>query len=577
MASFPDVWNKLFLQPSASGADAVFSITEDAINSYLRAHFSNDSDKYKYELTQKFQTADGSVRTFTIVIQAHDPLVVTLPPFDRSGGHPAVELPAKPRHPALHAPEEGSQDPNIKVSIGHLALSIQWDKLDGTGQWTWTPSDISAEAECYVSLIARATSPTDDEATTAHYLSLTAISMGFSKTDRYQLSAQFQAFINKLDQDDKKLVLSEAVDKFDDLLVIALNIVATKACPQMVQNIEIPSPILLNQHVVPAALQLSDKQIAVAFALDRAALVSENTAHIANELGGLERAIDADLADWGGIAGLAIKPRQPGTRSLRDLELYSTNDIISRMSHTGAFIKDIRHRQVARLEHLARLSSRLALDARLEVINAGVGIAIDEAILTSLAQDALPQPTNQCSDWLTILDAVRGRACYWARIFDASVSISGTTVSGSVGINAGGDLEACVRKFWDCSWSWDCGSLGLWVTGYPGIQLALKSANGIAFNGQITGGVTLQTNLPFPFNKVIEAVSGIIIQFIMAIVNLFLEHVTIVLVPPALSIPQQKTKVTLTNFNPFAYQKQGSGNDPHSRFIAYSVDTGTST
>jgi hypothetical protein len=577
MTPFPQVWDKVLAQPAASSADVVFSITEDMINSYLQAHFANDNDKYRFAFTQQFQTSTGAVRKFDITLAARAPLNIELPPLspvrDPDNRGP-LDVPTKPRAPALHAPQEGSSDPNIRVRLDRLALSISWDKLDGSGRWTWTPSEISAHAECFVSLHSRDASPTEEVETTGNYLTLTPISIAFSKTDRYQLSTQFQAFINTLKPADQALVMSEAVDKFDDLIVIALNIIAAKAGPQMVTNIQIPSPVILNRHIVPAGLLLSDKQICVALAFDHTSQIAENRAEIERGLARLDAAIHDDLLEYGGYSGLAIKPGQPADRPIKDIQIFTSDEILLRMTRTTEVVDRISADVDRRLTDLSSILSSVRLD-RAAVLG-GIGLAVDEALLSGLAQDALPAPQNHCSDWVTIVEAVRGRACYWARMFDATVSISGTTVSGSVGVNAGGDLEACIRKFWDCSWSWDCGSLGLWVSGYPGISISLKSGAGLAFTAQLTGGVSLGTNLPFPFDKVIAAVSGAIIQFIMAVVNLFIRNITVVIAPPAISLPSQKTKILMTRFSPISYQRPG-GNDPRHRFIGFVVDTDTGT
>jgi len=577
MPQFPQCWDKLLAQPSAASADVVFSITEDAINSYLQAHFASDNDKYHFAFTQSFQTSTGKSRKFDISLVARSALTIELPPLSQTRdptGREPIRLPSTPRAPHLHAPADGSPDPNIRARLTRLALSISWDKLDGTGRWTWTPSEISADAECYVSLIARAPSPTEVAAPSSHYLSLTPISVTFSKTDRYQISAQFQAFINSLKPADQALVMSEAVDKFDDLMVIALNIVAARVGPQMVQNVQIPSPILLDRHVVPAALQLSDKQIAVALSFDRIGQSTINRVAIERGLARLDAAIHEDLAEYGNYAALAIKPGQPTDRPISELELFSTDEILLRMTRTADVIDHLAAGIDLKLSRYTNVLSSIRFDRA--GISGGLGLAVDEALLTGLAQEALPQAANGCSDWISILDTVRGRACYWARMFDANVTIAGTTVNGSVGVSAGGDLEGCIRKFWDCSWSWDCSSLGLWVSGYPGITLSLKSGNGVAFSAQLTGQLSLGTNLPFPFDKVIAAVSGAIIQFIMAVINLFIGNTTIVIAPPALVIPNQKTKLLMTRFSAFGYQRPG-GNDPRNRFIGYSVDIDTGT
>ena len=97
------------------------------------------------------------------------------------------------------------------------------------------------------------------------------------------------------------------------------------------------------------------------------------------------------------------------------------------------------------------------------------------------------------------------------------------------------------------SWRWECGRLSLAVQGKPGIELKLEHGNGIAFKGKLTGRVVLLSNLPFPFNKVIEAFGGLISDLIMALVNALAALITFYILLPEFALPEQKTKLKLTS------------------------------
>src|SRR5262249_23019795 len=107
------------------------------------------------------------------------------------------------------------------------------------------------------------------------------------------------------------------------------------------------------------------------------------------------------------------------------------------------------------------------------------------------------------------------------------------------------------RKFWDCSWRWDCSDLSMAVKGRPGIRLDLSQGDGVRVNARIYGSLVLETNLPWPFNEIIRAFSGIIWEVVKAIINSVLPHITVEIVPPRVSLPDQKTGLSLSGFTPF--------------------------
>ena len=108
------------------------------------------------------------------------------------------------------------------------------------------------------------------------------------------------------------------------------------------------------------------------------------------------------------------------------------------------------------------------------------------------------------------------------------------------------------------------------IKGRPGIELTLLQSKFIAMSATIIGQLTLETNLPFPFNKVAEAIGSLVWAGVKAILNAFLRHVQIVLVPPVLVIPKQSTAIALSDFAPRYFPYIG-GTDSKKRFAAFSV------
>lgn len=108
------------------------------------------------------------------------------------------------------------------------------------------------------------------------------------------------------------------------------------------------------------------------------------------------------------------------------------------------------------------------------------------------------------------------------------------------------------------------------VTGRPQVDLALLHNKYIALSARIKGTLQLETNLPFPFDKIVAAVSRLVWEAIKAVLNVFLAQIQIVLVPPRFESPKQETGIALNNIAPSYFAYDGGGT-PKERYAAYSV------
>jgi len=111
------------------------------------------------------------------------------------------------------------------------------------------------------------------------------------------------------------------------------------------------------------------------------------------------------------------------------------------------------------------------------------------------------------------------------------------------------------------------------VKGKPGIKLNLQAGAGISFYGQlIPGGLTLVSNLPWPFNKVIEALSSLVIDAITAVINAIAANIKVDILLNEFALPQQNTKLKFSDISPFAFLRQGSQfTSAEKTFIGFSI------
>jgi hypothetical protein len=103
--------------------------------------------------------------------------------------------------------------------------------------------------------------------------------------------------------------------------------------------------------------------------------------------------------------------------------------------------------------------------------------------------------------------------------------------------------------------------------------LNLQYGNGISFYGHLNaGGLSLVSNLPWPFDKVVDALSKIVIDGIIAVINVVVGSLKFDILLPKFQLPEQNTKLSFSDIAPFGYSRQGGHFSPAERtFIGFGV------
>lgn len=566
MVSFEQHWTQV-LSTTQDAGDILASIRESAINHYLQRHFALDNSRYTVRKVIVCKVEDqGVLRDLpvTIAVSVLSPISLNFPPYGAAAPVGGAWTELRPPEP----PPNLSQD-NVRVRTDQVSFSISWPSVFEPGRnYSWQPSPISFEAEAYIRLVT-AGGPKEEG---RYSLNLQLIRCKFNRPQRVVLDAEISALIARLAPADRSLVQRHAIDKFDELLVIALNTAATELAPRFSSSIDIPVPVVAQQRLTPRALLVSDDLATVTFGLAENRLRETADEILNRTLLEVESALEEDITAAGGLRALLIEDAEAidwdSLDAIQDVRVRSEEAIQSLLKRT---------RLVAQ-KHEARAAAALPVHASgvamaAPVVPDGVGVAFNEYLLDTVAATFARMSPKQCTDWLD-LGAVRGRACYWARIFDADVSVSQSgnalRVGGSIAVDVGGSVEGCVRKFWDCSWRWACSELRLAIAGRPGIELSLVHANFIALTARIVGRLTLETNLPFPFDKIVSALGTLIWEGVKAVLNSLLAVIQIQIVPGKLSVPQQRTSITLSGFAPRYFGHSG-GTVPKTRYAAFAA------
>lgn len=541
--------------------DIIASIREEAINYILSKHFQFDNDRYSLTITKTISITDPAGhevdRDVKITITANTPLTVELPPYKQkmSGrawnsietGGPGGTLTIPPLPPQGGKLGTGSE--TVHVFCSSLTISLMWPKLTGTGNWTFTSQPISIAAQAAVQLKVDADGPV---------LHLQVLSVWFGKT---QFTAMRRAVARKLaslPKAERGAPQDECEEKFTDLLLIAANMVATQYAPAMVQDIHIPVPVMLGHVVHPSLFEMGDKVITIGATVDGAALfaaASTNFERLFRKFNGL---LERDIELAGGFERVFIKERKGGRVVPR-----TKSELATLLPLSSAFLSDIRKAT----QPVKRVGTKAA------GIDDGFGVGINADVLTRFARSAMPAPVQQCEE-KEVLYLLKGGVCWWMHVWNPNINIAKVTISGTVNVDIGGSIEACVRKVYECSTSWDCATLSLAVVGSPGLSFTLSSGNGIVFTAQADpDGLRIVTNLPSPFDQVINAFSGWVFQGLVAVLDLVARNIHFQILTPDIAIPKQNTKLSFSDVNPFAFVRNSPNfpDPPRKTFIGFSV------
>lgn len=562
--NYSKIWDSILNQPGTQNVDFIASVNEEGLNHYLEQHHKNDNRIYHKEIKKIFNTQTDQ-REFTINLDINSAIQLQFPPY--KDATVANEFKNKDKWFGLDSAHEGPElsalkDENNKIQVycNTVDISLTWPKLNPKpGEeltWKFKLKSLKVFAEAFAIL------KNDQE---GYYISILPTIAKIDILNPATLTSKLTKFKQKLPIAETKL-FDECQEKFTDLFVIALNVLATEQAPKLVRNIRIPVPAIKDRPILPSAFNISQNCLTVGAGIDKNKAEMNLQNSFEKYMTQLRAKMDEDIENAGGLLKI-ISTNDAPPKDFKDLKLKSQAEIKKAFGSTNTFIssleKTVKEKQVKQ----KKINSK----SKQQVINEAYSIAVNEYLFDNVFHSVLPKPKHDCSGWLD-LGLVRGRACYWIKFFDPDATInSNASMTGAVNIDIGGSLEACIRKFWNCSWQWECGSLAISVKGRPNITIKLLTSNGVSVAASMGGNLYLDTNLPFPFNVVINSVTSIIGQFIIAMINIVLVLLSFVVIYPSITIPQQRTKLYLRNFNSYNYNRPNlpGNSDTKNKFLAF--------
>ncbi len=546
MTDYAAHWVSLMKAKGTEGVDLVASMTEEAINNFLAKHFALDKIHYVKTVEKSFN--DGTqIRTFSLEIEVGSALKIDFPPFSNAPVFAASADWNEVDH--IEAKERSRLvTPNIRITCDSLKFKLVWDNLTPPpATHKWEPTPIRLVAEAYMWL---------DYVDGRHRLMLEPTRIKFDPaTPIKQLPAT-----------------TDCEKKFNDLLVIALNVAAYEYGPSLVRAIEIPALNVQGMPIYPALLDLSSDMISIGAGIDQPSLERKVTTAlqplVAQYMGLFEEDVrrmelaGASFGPDGRVAGKALSRSQ------------IQEHLRKHMSGSSAFVARVMKSSESRYTELTG-SRAVAKSKAAAAVTEGIAVGFDEYIVDTLLTRFFDK-REEGSYESSFAGTIKGGVRWWFRVSNPDAEFKNNEVVGSTDLDVGGAIFACVKKFWKCSSSWECSELSLGVSGRPSIQLLTSNIDqGIALRARLGGNLTFSNSLPFPFREVINAVGNIVIQAIIDLVNLVLSLIVVVIVAVEIKIPDVKTGLKLSGFSRFMFERDASkpvalpGNKPRAKAAGY--------
>jgi hypothetical protein len=540
-------WKTVLNKNKTADVEVVATVTEDAVNEFLKEHFKYDASLYTYSVSKVF-TVQGVDRTFKASITAKAPLSITFSPFASSGHQQEIyekpgswnHVPTSRNASLLKSARQlgvriDTPPANVRVSCADLRFHLEWPKLDNSPPpWSFDPSPFSIVADASVSLTNE-----DDHAGNYFYITFDLIQVKFTPT----------------------AVLPGVSQEFNDLLTVALNVVGLEYAPRLTQTLKVPVPVISKIPIIPNVLDVSNRVATIGVTVDHLAIMRNNRQKLQSTVSAYESLLARDVENAGGIEKLIFRQESP----VGKLQYASRKEIQASLPLSQAFLAELKARGKISRQATGRFLNATVPD--------GIGIGVNEYLLTRIANNALPEPIDKNTPEVN-LGLVKGWIEYWVDLTQATVTISGTTVSGSLSINVGGAIWGCVFDPVAFPPKWACSDLSLSLDGRPAVSLTLVAGNGVAFSAKITTPPSVDTDAPWPFSVVLKALVETIVDGLIVVINALLANVEFDVVPPKLTIPNQKTEIQLSGFNPFGFVRdnpQKTFPSDHCKFIGYSV------
>jgi hypothetical protein len=421
-------------QAYALPADAIVGLSEEAVNGFLAAHFTNNQNFYD-------RGRDKGVPIYKLELNDHGkPVTIKFfAKITKMGGNPAVSIDLRQvpstqqrflawwraTHGAQSVTNETKLPPNILISVPSAILQVDFPKQDGSGNYHQVDFHFSIATAAFMLL-------KDDADTKALQLIdwdivITPVDDPLNPNDPIWGSGNPACTA--------ELIRLRSIIR--DAFTLGANVALTELSQTLTRTLPLPPlDVIKGTNIVPRELFINDQTIAVSANLEPKGFAEQLLSRFDGEMQRFEDDLAASGTDIQDVFMKAPKNDPAG------LEEYLVRNVPAyrNLTQRHTMLK----RNVGPTKELAPASVQ-------QLPTNNIFVMLSGNVFDVLAKAYLTADENKCTVWWRPADVglayAQGRACYWFKLSGAHGSLSGTQISGGCDVKAGGGLElqACIR------------------------------------------------------------------------------------------------------------------------------------
>ena len=352
--------------------------------------------------------------------------------------------------------------------------------------------------------------------------------------------ATLQQAVNAIQDPALQQAILDDDRKFRDLIDVILNVLGYEYTPRLVQSLQLPVIALVGVPLTPSFLDISNKSITLAAGVDTVQATAEKAATVKATIDTFNRLVQLDIQNAGGLSAIIATDRGDGNVPPR---FKTPDEIAALMPLTTAFRDGLRKAM--------QTQTRKPRAIRADQDNA-VGVAVNQYLLTRLVNGYLPYNNANRDDDTIVPLVLKGFIEYWMRVGYAMITISGTTLDGTVPVDLGGGIGASVWDLAKCPPDWkDIGEVSASFVGNPHMHLSLSDTTqpGISFqaNLDLDNCNVDVSGLGWPFDQIVGHFLTWLIHCITDVLDFVASFITFQIMPPSINLDSMYVSISFSD------------------------------
>lgn len=577
--------------PGRDLPDAIFSLSEDAINDLLRAHRQFDDSLYRR--SEEFKDAGSNKKFFSLDVvvggerktrpKDAEPLVIKLYDTPQHVSAATDGSALVYRYPSRRDGRSAivNPSPNVVVGASKINFYLEWPRSGpGGGVWREHIRDVAFTMEAHLDIEdVDASASHDGNERTQTQLKIVPISLFVGQSDLERVQTQLT---RRLTQERDAPIAG----KVSDLIVTLFAFAATKIGPDLAQTIPLPLAEVSGHDVYPSFMRIQSEVVTIGATLaanedsrsfSRQVLAAQETYQML-----LQRDVEA-AGGWDKVLftedsldSFYELPENLRHRGVRKLRRRTSDQIAETLIRSETYAKEFGAAIKSKIsERLSSADARKSSTKRLSAtrIRQGMAVAINEHFFDSIVADMGNIDKSDQTPTVKVLNTVKGNLGYRVYIGTPDIAVSKRGISGAVDVDAWGGLNYAYREYHKCSTRWSSWKkVGLGIRGEPKLTLKTRRSAGLS----VFATFDLSKLKLYTGAKLLDALVGALSKFFLSgvesILNTLAAMLSFVVVPAEFSSKNMNTVMSLSRFSTDQYKRAGEPDSSKNNYLLIIAD-----